>query len=158
MSLRSTIEYWVRRLAPFAVAILVLAAAVALILFVPARGAAALLGILAGAYLGFTLMPRTGYGVRLAVLWVSAAVAADAAYARLNDLAPVTVANGLTKVIDAAVKLAAPVINGVGLTNGDPRARVAAVSPDFVWALILSLIVTIVLAWPRGGGMSRASR
>jgi hypothetical protein len=158
MSLRYTIQYWVRRLAPFAVAILFLVAAVALILFVPARGAAALLGILAGAYLGFTLMPRTGYGVRLAVLWASAAVAADAAYARLNDLAPVTVANGLTKVIDAAVKLAAPVINGVGLANGDPRAKVAAAAPDFVWALILSLIVTIVLAWPRGAGMSRAPR
>jgi hypothetical protein len=149
MPIRDSIENWVRRAAPLAGVLVFLAAAVALILFVPARGAAALLGILAGAVLGFTLVPRTRYAVQLAVLWAAIAIAADAAYARLNDQAPVTVANGLAKVIDAIVKLAAPVINGIGLTTGDPRAKVGAVAPDFVWALILSLIVTIVLGFPR---------
>jgi hypothetical protein len=149
MSLRDSIENWVRRATPLASVLVFLAAAVALILFVPARGAAALLGILAGAGLGFTLMPRTRYAVQLAVLWAAIAVAADAAYARLNDQAPVTVANGLTKIIDAVVKLADPVIRGLALTAGDPRAKVAAVAPDFVWALILSLIVTIVLGFPK---------
>lgn len=150
MSLRDSIEYRVRRVAPLAGVLVFLAAAVALILFVPARGAAALLGILAGAVLGFTVIPRTRYAVQLAVLWAAAAVAADAAYARLNDQAPVTLANGLTKIVDAAVKLAAPAINGLGLTPGDPRAKVGAVAPEFVWALILSLIVTIILGLPRG--------
>jgi hypothetical protein len=158
MPLRDSIENWVRRAAPFAGVLLFLAVAAGLILFVPARGAAALLGILAGASLGFTVMPRTRYAVQLAVLWATAAIAADAAYARLNDQAPITLANGLTKIVDAAVKLAAPAINGLGLTPGDPRAKVAAVAPDFVWALILSLIVTIVLGLPRGAGMNRASR
>jgi hypothetical protein len=149
MSLRNSIETWVRRAKPLAGVLLFLAVAGALILFVPARGAAAVLGIIAGAILGFVLMPRTRYPVRLAVLWAAAAIAADAAYARLNDQAPVTVANGLTKVIDAIVKLADPVIRGLSLTAGDPRAKVAAVAPDFVWALILSLIVAIVLGFPR---------
>jgi hypothetical protein len=158
MSWRDSIEYWVRRAAPLAGVLVLLAAAVGLILFVPARGAAAALGVLAGAVLGFTFMPRTRYAVQLAVLWAAAAIAADAAYARLNDQAPVTVANGLTKVIDAAVKLAAPIINGLGLATGDPRAKVGAVAPDFVWALILSLIVTLVLGMPRGAGTNRASR
>jgi hypothetical protein len=144
--------------APLAGFLVFFAVAAGLILFVPARGAAALLGILAGAVLGFTLMPRTRYAVQIAVLWAAAAVVADAAYARLNDQAPVTVANGLAKVIDAIVKLAAPVINGFGLTAGDPRAKVGAVAPDFVWALILSLIVAIVLGLPRGGHQPRASR
>jgi hypothetical protein len=155
MSLRASIENWARRAAPLAGVLVFLAAAVALILFVPARGAAALLGILAGAVLGFTVIPKARYAVQLAVLWAAAAVAADAAYARLNDQAPVTLANGLTKIVDAAVKLAAPAINGVGLTPGDPRAKVGAVAPDFVWALILSLIVTIVLGLP---GTPRSSR
>jgi hypothetical protein len=158
MSLRDSVEYWVRRLKPFAAVLVFLAVAAGLILYVPARGAAAALGVIAGAILGFTFIPRARYPVQIAVLWAAAAVAADAAYARLNDLAPVTVANGLTKVIDAGVKLAAPVISGIGLTNGDPRAKVGAVAPDFVWALILSLIVTIVLGLPRGPGMNRASR
>jgi hypothetical protein len=149
MSLRDSIEYWVRRVAPLAGVLVFFAAAVALILFVPARGAAALLGILAGAILGFTFAPRAGYAVQIAVLWAAAGVAADAAYARLNDQAPVTVANGLAKIIDAGVKLAAPAINGIGLTTGDPRAKVAAVAPEFVWALILSLIVAIILGLPR---------
>jgi hypothetical protein len=148
MSLRDSIEYWVRRVAPLAGVLVFLAAAVGLILFVPARGAAALLGILTGAILGFTLMPRARYAVQIAVLWAAAAVAADAAYARLNDQAPVTVANGLAKIIDAGVKLAAPAISGLGLTTGDPRAKVGAVAPDFVWALILSLIVAIILGLP----------
>jgi hypothetical protein len=155
MSLRDSIQYWVRRVAPLAAVLVFLAVAAGLILFVPARGAAALLGILAGAILGFTFLPRARYGVQLAVLWAAAGVAADAAYARLNDLAPVTVANGLAKIIDAAVKLAAPLINGVGLTAGDPRAKVGAVAPDFVWALILSLIVAIVLGSPRGSPRGR---
>jgi hypothetical protein len=152
MSLRYSIENRVRRLSPFAASLLFLAAAAAIIIFVPARGAAALLGILAGAYLGFTVMPGTRYAVRLAVLWVAIAVAADAAYARLNDQAPVTIANGLTKIIDAAAKIVGPAINSLALTPGDARAKVAAVAPDFVWALILSLIVATILGFPRGRG------
>jgi hypothetical protein len=140
MAWSESITYWVRRSAPLLGIALLLGIAGALIVFVPARGAAALLGILVGAVLGYLLATRTRHTVRIAALWGAIAVAADAAYARLNDQASVTVANGLTKVVDAFVKLTDPLIRGLGMTAGDPRVKVAAVAPDFVWALILSLI------------------
>jgi hypothetical protein len=148
MTWRDSIEYWARRVAPFAAAVALLAVAVALILFVPARTAAAVLGILAGAVLGYNVMTGARYAVQIAVLWAAIGVTADAAYARLNDQAPVTVAGALTKVIDACVKLSEPLIKGVGLAAANPRAKVEAVAPDFVWALILSLIVTIAIVFP----------
>jgi hypothetical protein len=145
MAWRERIDSWRKRLAPYFGAALLVALAVALILFAPARGAAAALGIMAGVLLGYSLLSHTREEVQIAVLWASIAVTADAAYAKLNDIAPVTLANALTKVIDAFVKLADPVIRGVGLTAADPRVKVGAVAPDFVWALILALIATIVL-------------
>jgi hypothetical protein len=51
------------------------------------------------------------------------------------------VANALTKIVDAVVKLADPLIRGVGAAAADPRVKVGAVAPEFVWAFILSLIV-----------------
>ncbi len=146
MAWRDRVQTWWKRLAPFAGAALLVALAVALILFAPARGAAAALGIIAGALLGYTLLSQARGPVQTAVLWACIAVTADAAYARLNDLAPVTLANALTKVIDAGVKLADPLIRGLGLTAGDPRVKVGAVAPDFVWALILTLIATIAIS------------
>ncbi len=145
MAWRDKIDSWRRRLAPYLGAALLVALAVALILFAPARGAAAALGIMAGGLLGYSLLSRTRDEVQIAVLWASAAVTADAAYARLNDIAPVTLASALTKIIDAFVKLADPVIRGLGLTAADPRVKVSAVAPDFVWALILALIVTLAV-------------
>jgi hypothetical protein len=145
MALRDRINSWRRRLAPYVGAIVLVAVAVALILFAPARGAAAALGIMAGGLLGYNLLTRAEDNVQIAVLWASVAVTADAAYAKLNDHTPITLANALTKVIFACLKLAEPVIRGIGLTAGDPRVKVASVAPDFVWALILTLIATIVL-------------
>jgi Na+-driven multidrug efflux pump len=145
MALRDRMESWRKRLAPFANAAVVIALVVAIILFAPARGAAAVLGIMAGVFLGYSLMARAREEVQIAVLWSFIAVTADAAYARLNDLAPVTLAGALTKIIDAVIKLADPLIHGLGLTSGDPRVKVAAVAPDFVWALILALIATLVI-------------
>ncbi len=156
MAWRDSIEYWRKRVAPIAGAAVLLALAVALILFVPPRGAAASLGVLAGALLGYTLKSQARYPVQMAVLWAGAAVTADAAYARLNDLAPVTLANALTKIIDAFVKLAEPLIRGIGLTAADPRLKVAAVAPDFVWALILTLMATIAFGFPNTGRNYRA--
>ncbi len=115
-----------------------------------------MLGIAAGAVLGLALASKARHTVKLAVLWAAVAVAADAAFARLNDQAPVTLANALAKIIDALIKLAAPLIRGLYLTAGDPRVKVGAVSLDFVWALVLTLIVTIALGFPGGG--ARKSR
>jgi hypothetical protein len=51
------------------------------------------------------------------------------------------------KVVDAIVKLAEPLIKGIGLAGADPRVKIGAVAPDFVWALILSMNVMISLSF-----------
>jgi len=148
MSWRNTIEYWARRTAAFTGTALLLALVPALILFAPARGAAAGLGILAGGFMGYYLMSKARYPVQIAVLWASVAVTSDAAYAKLNDQTPVTLANALAKIIDACLKLMQPLIKDIGVTAVDPRVKVGAVAPDFVWALILSLIAMIAIGFP----------
>jgi hypothetical protein len=155
MAWRESIGNWVSRTAPLFIALLVLGMAAALVLFVPARGAAALLGILAGAIVCYILFSRAGNAVRIGALWTAIAVSADAAYARLNDQASVTLANALIKAVDAFVKLTEPLIRGLGLAATDPRAKVGAVAPDFVWAFILSLIVLMVIAFTFPPGRRR---
>jgi hypothetical protein len=145
MAWRDTIAYWWERAVPILGLIVLIAVAIAIVVFVPGRGAAALLGVMAGAGLGMSLMSRARQSVRVAVLWAGLAVAADASYARLNDQAPVTLANGLARAVDAIAKLAEPLIRGFGVA--DPRAKIAAAAPDFVWALILSLILVMALAF-----------
>jgi hypothetical protein len=146
MALRDKIQYWRNRAAPFARAAGLALLAVALVLFAPPKGAAVALGVIAGLLAAQELLTRTRTTVQIAVLWSCIAVTADAAYARLNDLTPVTVAGALTKIVDAILKLADPWIRGIGLTSGDPRAKVDAVAPDFAWALILTLIVAMTLS------------
>ncbi len=148
MTWRDTIESWRSRLGPYLGVFLFLAAALGLLYFAPARSAAALLGIVAGAALAFALVTKAREPVQIAVLWAAIAVTADAAYARLNDQAPVTLANALAKIIDACLKLAEPMIRVLGLPGGDPRVKVGAVAPEFVWALILSLIVAMAIGVP----------
>ena len=146
MALRDRVQYWWKCSAPFAGAAALAAIAVALVLFAPARGAAVALGIIAGGLLAYALQTRARETVQIAVLWSFIAVTADAAYARLSDLAPVTLAGALTKIVDALLKLADPWIRGIGLGGADPRAKVDAVAPDFAWALILTFIVAMVLS------------
>jgi hypothetical protein len=155
MTWRDTIEYWLRRLVPFVSFLLFFAVIIALLLFVPARSAAALLGIIAGVALAYGLSTKFSPTARLAVLWSAIAVTADAAYARLNDQAPVTLANALAKTIDAVLKLAEPMIRALGLTVVDARLRVGAVAPEFVWALILSLVVALAVGVPFVSGRRR---
>jgi hypothetical protein len=146
MKFREQIQYWWMRAAPFASAAAVVAVAVALVLFAPARGAAVALGVIAGGLLAYMLLTRTRETVQIAVLWSFIAVTADAAYARLSDVAPVTLAGALTKIVDALLKLADPWIRGLGMGGADPRAKVDAVAPDFAWALILTFIVAMLLS------------
>jgi hypothetical protein len=146
MKFREQIQYWWMRAAPFAGAAAVVAVAVALILFAPARGAAVALGVMAGGFLTYMLLTRAQATVQTAVLWAFIAVTADAAYARLSDVPPVTLAGALTKIVDALLKLADPWIRGTGLVGGDPRLKVDAVAPDFAWALILTFIVSMLLS------------
>src|SRR5271165_6925488 len=148
MTWRDSIEYWLRRAAPFLGAIVFAILVIALLFFAPARSAAALLGILAGAALAYSLAKQASYRVQLAVLWSAVAITADAAYARLNDVPPITLANALNKVIDAILKLSDPLIHALGFTVADPRAKVGAVAPEFVWALILAFILAMALGVP----------
>ena len=97
--------------------------------------------------MSYSLIFRSRHTVQIAVLWASIAMTADAAYARLNDQASVTLANALTKIVDAVVKLADPLIRGVGLAAANPRVKVGAVAPEFVWAFILSLIVLMAASF-----------
>ncbi len=76
-----------------------------------------ILGVLAAValiYLVFQTWQRT---TQLAVFWLSAGVVADAAYAKLNDQVPVTVANLLVRLADAIVKLADVMIRSLGVAR-----------------------------------------
>ncbi len=163
MDLRQTISEWRRALGPLLWIILFIAVAVAISLLLPNRSAAAVLGIIAGAVIGYVLLARLQHGTQLAIMWGAIGVVADAAYAKLNDQAPVTVANAVVKLADAVVKLGDAIIKGVGIAPADARGKIAAVTPDFVWALILSMILFMWLRFMAGrGGASqsqvRASR
>jgi hypothetical protein len=60
----------------------------------------------------------------------------------------------LIKTVDGFIKLADPLIMGLGFSSTDPRAKVNAVAPDFIWALILTYLVAMSARFamtPRGG-------
>jgi hypothetical protein len=153
MAWRDTIEDWTARLQPLRPLLLPIAVAVVLIALAPARIAATLLGVLVGIGLSTSFIPRVRPAVQNAILWVAITVTADAAYARLNDQAPVTLVNAFSKFVDAIMKLVFPVIRNLGLSVADPRYKVVAATPDFIWALILSLValMSLSLAFPSRG-------
>ena len=49
------------------------------------------------------------------------------------------------------MKLVFPLVQNLGLSFADPRYKLVAVAPDFIWALILSLValMSLSLAFPR---------
>jgi hypothetical protein len=147
MAWRDTIENWKARLQSIRPLVFPIGIAIVLVAFAPARIAAALLGVLIGIGLSHSFIPRVRPTAQIAILWVAITVTADAAYARLNDQAPLTLVNVFTKVVDAIMKLAFPLIRGLGLPVTDPRYKVVAVAPDFIWALILSLAVLMSVAF-----------
>jgi len=147
MAWRDTIENWAARFQPFRPLLFPIAVAVVLIGFAPPRIAAALLGVLIGIGLSNSFIRRVRPAAQIAILWAAITVTADAAYARLNDQVPVTLVSAFTKVVDAIMKLVFPLIREFGLAVTDPRYKVVAVAPDFIWALILSLVVLMSLAF-----------
>jgi hypothetical protein len=160
MAWRETIENWTARFQSIRPLLLPIAVAIVLVAFAPARVAAALLGVLAGIGLSNSFIPRVRPAAQIAILWSAITVTADAAYARLNDQAPLTVVNAFTKIVDAIMKLVFPLIRDLGLSIADPRYKVVAVAPDFIWALILSLAVlmTLAIAFPGQGRRRDADR
>ncbi len=117
--------------------------------FLPARGAAGALGVIAGMIIAYVLLKQASINLATAILWISVTITADAAYARLNDQAPVTLANALIKVVDACVKLAEPLLKGLSAGPADPRSKIGFLAPDFVWGLILSMIVVLAVGLSR---------
>jgi hypothetical protein len=147
MAWRDTIENLVARIQPLRPLVFPILVAVVLVAFAPARIAAALLGVLLGIGLSNSFIPRVRPAAQIAILWAAITVTADAAYAKLNDQAPVTIVNAFAKVVDAIMKLVFPLIRELGLSVTDPRYTIAAVAPDFIWALVLSLTVLMSLAF-----------
>jgi hypothetical protein len=146
MNVREAISN-VRQILPNLLIILaILAAAAAAIHFLPTSTAAVILGVVAGyALLKFVIdgLQRT---TQIAIFWLSMGVVADAAYAKLNDIAPVTIASLVVRLTDAIVKLADVMIRSVGIAGPNVRAQIAAVTPDFVWALILTTTLLMAIS------------
>jgi hypothetical protein len=119
-------------------ALLAVAAAAAALWLLPNRTAAVILGVLAGISLIYLVLRYWQRTAQIAVFWLSMGVIADAAYAKLNDVVPVTVANLLIQLAQAVVKLTDILIRSLGISGPDIREKMTAVTPDFVWALILT--------------------
>jgi hypothetical protein len=153
MAWHETVDDWMARLQPIRPLLFPVAIAIVLVAFAPARIAAALLGVLIGIGLSTTYMKRVPASAQSALLWVAVTVTADAAYARWNDLSPLTIVNVFSKFVDGVMKLVFPLIRGLGLPIADPRYQIVAVAPDFIWALILSFIalMSVSLAFPSRG-------
>ena len=148
MELRGIISNLKQNLPTILIGLLILAGAVVAIKLLPNRTAAVILGVLAAFAFTYLLVQGWQRTTQIALFWLSAGVIADAAYAKLNDQAPVTIANLIVKLADSIVKLADILIRSLGVGGPDVRAKMAAVAPDFVWALILTtaLLMAINLA------------
>ena len=128
------------------IVVAVIAVGVAVIWFLPGRTAAIIVGIIIAALVSFFLLRNFERLTQVALLWLAIGITADAAYARVNDQTPVTIASALVKLADAIIKLGDIMIRSLGIPLLD-RARGAAapgsVAPEFVWAFVLALIAFI---------------
>ncbi len=147
MSLRTKISEFRQMITPYLGLAAFAVVCVALFWLLPVRTAAVILGIIAAVLAHHLFLRGTDRAVQLAVFWAAVTVTADAAYAKLNDLAPVTVINGFAKFAEALVKLGEGVVRGAGipLANARVNIRVASVTPDFIWALVLTIIVLMAV-------------
>jgi hypothetical protein len=146
MSVRQIIADLKELLPTILMAVLVIAAAAAAIYFLPNRTAAVILGVIAALALARYVIRGFERTTQIAVLWLSIGVVADAAYAKLNDVAPVTIAGGLVKLAEAAVKLVDVLIRSIGIAGPKVRAQMAAVTPDFVWAVIRTATLYMIIS------------
>jgi hypothetical protein len=126
-------------------AILLVAAVIAggavAIYLLPGRTAAVIIGAIAAAILSFYLARNFERTTQIALLWLAIGVSADAAYAKINDQVPVTIASTLVRLAESIIKLGDIVIRSLGVPLvADSRVRTASVAPEFVWAFILALV------------------
>jgi hypothetical protein len=146
MTVREVIAY-VREILPnILMTLLIIAAAGAAIWFLPTNTAAVILGVVAGFALTRLVIQGLQRTTQIAIFWLSVGVVADAAYAKLNDIAPVTIASLVVRLTDAVVKLIDIMIRSLGIGGPNVRAQIAAVTPDFVWALILTTTLMMAIS------------
>jgi hypothetical protein len=126
------------------VVVAVVAGGAVAIYLLPGRTAAIIVGVIVAAILTFLLLRGFERATQVAILWLAIGVTADAAYARVNDQTPITIASALVKLAEAIIKLGDIVIRSLGIP-AMPVARTGpspiSVAPEFVWAFILSLIL-----------------
>lgn len=146
MSVRQIIDNLKEILPTILIVLLAIAAAGAAIYLLPNRTAAVILGVLCALALSSYVLRGLQRTTQIAVLWLSIGVVADAAYAKLNDQVPVTIAGALVKLVEGAVKLLDVLIRSIGFAGPNVRAQMAAVTPDFVWALILTATLMLAIA------------
>ena len=126
--------------------ILALAGAAAAIWFLPSRTAAVILGVLAAILLVKFVIQGLQRTPQIAIFWLSVGVVADAAYAKLNDQTPVTIASLLVQFTEAIVKLVDILVRSIGIAGTDLRGAITAVTPAFVWAVILTATLLMAIA------------
>jgi hypothetical protein len=145
MSVREIIADLRQILPTILLVVLALAAAAAAIYLLPNRTAAVILGVLAAAALSTYVLRGLERATQIALTWLTIGVVADAAYAKLNDQAPVTIAGWLVKGAEGAVKLIDVLIRSIGIGGPNLQKQMAAVAPDFAWALILTTTLLMVI-------------
>jgi hypothetical protein len=157
MDLRQIISNLRQNFPDIALAVLAIGGAALAIWFLPHKTAAVILGILAGIALSVFVVRGFERTTQIAMLWLSLGVVADAAYAKLNDQTPVTIANLVVRLAESMVKLVEVVIRSFGVGGPDLRAKMTAVAPEFVWALFLvtTLLLVIGLAGRQRSASSR---
>lgn len=118
--------------------------------FLPGRTAAIIVGIVVAALLTFMMLRSFERVTQIAILWLAIGITADAAYARVNDQVPVTIASALVKLAEAIIKLGNIMIGSFGFpVSPNLRASPVSVAPEFVWAFILALIVFMTFSLMR---------
>jgi hypothetical protein len=146
MNLRQIIDNLKQSFPDIALAVLAIGGAAVAIWFLPQRTAAVILGILAAVALSIFVVRGLQRTTQIALLWLSLGVVADAAYAKLNDQTPVTVANLLVRLGESMVKLIEVVIRSFGIGGADLRAKMTAVAPEFIWALLLTTTLLLIIS------------
>jgi len=145
MSVREIIADLKQILPTILVVVLAVAGAVAAIYLLPNRTAAVILGVLAAIALSVYVLRGLERATQVAMTWLTIGVVADAAYAKLNDQAPVTIVGALVKVAEGGVKLIEVLIRAIGIGGPNLQKQMASVAPDFVWALVLTTTLFLVV-------------
>jgi hypothetical protein len=146
MNFREILAHLRQSLPAILLAVAVIGGGAVAIYLLPGRTAAVIIGVIAAAILSLYLIRNFERTTRIALLWLSIGVIADAAYAKINDQVPVTIATTLIRLAESIIKLGDIVIRSLGVPLvADSRVRTATVAPEFVWAFILALAFLIAL-------------